>query len=454
MEVCTVAITKEKRVVVQSNKLIEARYALTIPEQRLVLTLISLISPEDTKFKKYEISISEFQNILGKTHKGIYGQIKETLKKLASRVIYIPEGRDYIVSNWFSFARYISDRGCVQISFDENLKPYLLELKNQFTKLNLFLLAKFNSPNAVRIYMLLKQYEKIGVREIELSFLRDILEIGEKEYPKFADFRKRILNQAKKEFEAKDKETGCYKSDITFDLETLKTGRKITRLRFIIKKQKYQSALPLDIIETPLEKPKTPAQQQLEYYGIIGKEAEKYLHEQTEAEILRCIDLLEQRKNDAQQEKVTNLRSYLTRLLSAKAGTKSPAEIEAEEEAKRQEKIRQEKARKEREAKEREKQKAQYQKAMYNEIDSFLLACDTEKKAVIIADFEASDIFLDHIKSAGFLYGFYQQNGLDDPISKSFFSRFIIDKYLPHLASFDDWLFKQKGDKKTAISNP
>jgi hypothetical protein len=76
------------------------------------------------------------------------------------------------------------------------------------------------------------------------------------------------------------------------------------------------------------------------------------------------------------------------------------------------------------------------------------LACDTEKKAEIIADFEASDIFLDHIKSAGFLYGFYQQNGLDDPISKSFFSRFIIDKYLPHLASFDDWLVTQKEDKK------
>ncbi len=41
----------KQSVVTQSNKLVEAKFSLTIQEQRLVLVMISMISPEDKDFK-------------------------------------------------------------------------------------------------------------------------------------------------------------------------------------------------------------------------------------------------------------------------------------------------------------------------------------------------------------------------------------------------------------------
>ena len=54
--------------------------------------------------------------------------------------------------------------------------------------------------------MLLKQYQKIGYREFELQEFKEILGIGEKEYPAYKDFRRRVIDQAKKEFDKKIQE--------------------------------------------------------------------------------------------------------------------------------------------------------------------------------------------------------------------------------------------------------
>lgn len=337
MDSIAVSIPSSKSpVVAQSNQLTEARYSLTVAEQRLVLTLLSLISPSDKSLKSYEIKISEFQRLLDIKTNAIYDQVKDVLKKLASRVIYIPEGKDYLIANWFSSAKYDSKKGSVTISFDDNLKPYLLELKEQFTKYKLFVIAQFKSSYTIRIYMLLKQYEVIGFREIELVEIRGILDIKDNEYPRFADFRKRVLDQAKKEFETKNKESGGYMSDITFELETIRTGRKITRLRFNIRKQSYQERLPIELPETEVKEVSTsPAREALEKYGVKGKTAETYLDQQEESEILRCVALLEQAIGAG---KVKSSESgYLLKLLEARAGQETEADRQRREKQARKE---------------------------------------------------------------------------------------------------------------------
>ena len=46
--------------VVKHNNLINARYNLTLQEQRIILWLISEIRADDDEFKLYRISISDF----------------------------------------------------------------------------------------------------------------------------------------------------------------------------------------------------------------------------------------------------------------------------------------------------------------------------------------------------------------------------------------------------------
>ncbi len=376
---------KKSPIVAQSNKITEARYSLTVAEQRLVLTLVSMISPNDEDFKDYEIKISDFQKMLDIKSHNLYERIEENIVKLAGRVIKIKKKRGFLVSHWFSSAEYLEDEGKVLISFDKKLKPYFLQIKEQFTKYNLFTVANFRSAYTIRIYMLLKQYQNIGFRNFELQELREILGIEKKEYPEFKDFKKRVISQAKKEFEQKKKDTGGYQSDITFELETRRTGRKISHLKFIIKKQNYQDTLPLDLPD-PETLDKTPAITELEKYGIGYELAKRYEQQQGTEAVFRCVAMYEQRRNAGEIKK--NGAGYLLKLLNTRAGHKTQAEIEAEEQARVKAEAKAEAKRKKQEQEKREKLEREYGKKAKNK---FLANISEEEKAKILETLRAEN---------------------------------------------------------------
>ena len=354
MECVQVSIIEKRKnnIISHSNKLTEARYFLTVGEQKIILLLISMITPNDIDFKDYEIKISDFAKVMGLSGNSIYERMNETLDRLLSRVIHIQKPTGFLKIGWVSSAEYIEKKGVVRLSFDKKLKPYLIQVKEEFTKYRLFTITKFQSSYTIRIYMLLKQYEKIGFRKFEVIELREILGIENNKYPLFKDFKKWVLNQVKKEFETKNKETGCYVSDITFDLETIRTGREITHLKFIIKRQTFQESLPMEIPEPEVQDIiENTALEALDRYGVKGDTARKYIIQQPEAEILRCVELLEQAKKAG---KVKNEGGYLVKLLEARAGQETKAE--QEEKAKKQQKEAQfRKATEEEKRKERER---------------------------------------------------------------------------------------------------
>jgi plasmid replication initiation protein len=232
-------------IVCQSNKLVEARFSLTLNEQKLIIMMVSLISLNDKDFKDYEIRVADFAGLLKIKNKNIYSEIKDLLLRLTSRTLFIKEETGFLVASWVSSARYIEASGIIQLSFDKKLKPYLLELKSEFTKLNLFTVVQFKSTYTIRIYMLLKQYEKLKVREFDLLDLRQKLGMKEGIYPEFRSFRERVINQAKKELDKKDKD-GSFISDITFIFKPIKQGRRIVRLRFLIVKNKKYKPQKID----------------------------------------------------------------------------------------------------------------------------------------------------------------------------------------------------------------
>jgi plasmid replication initiation protein len=84
--------------------------------------------------------------------------------------------------------------------------------------------------------------------EFSLHEFREIM-LGKnsKTYPLFKNLRNKIIDVAKKELETKDPETNLYKSDLSFTLETRRTGRKISHLKFIIKKQQTKPIIPIEI---------------------------------------------------------------------------------------------------------------------------------------------------------------------------------------------------------------
>ena len=409
--------TPRNAVVTHSNSLTEARYTLTVAEQRLVITLISFISPDDEDFKDYEIKISDFQKLLDIKTKAIYSQTKDILTKLGSRVIHIPKDDGYIITHWFSSAEYNSNNGSVLISFDKKLKPYLLQLKEQFTQYKLFTVAQFQSSYTVRIYMFLKQYEKIGFREIDLVEFRYMLDIDNNKYSEFKELRKWVINKSKSELEKKNK-NGHLKSDITFDLETIRTGRKITRLRFNIRKQKYQEQLPFDVPET---EPLKPAVQALVDHKISENLARQFEAEQGEAEILQCVTKYEERIKSG-KVKDTN-GGYLLEMLKGRAGKQSKAEKEQAERAEKKVGADKEKAKE-------DARKEAFRQAQNKAIADFRDGVDEEQRSPVIQAFEASGIFKRHVSNKLVAVERYKTEGVGCPMVSPFYRMFIIDNYL------------------------
>ena len=226
-------------VVTQANELIEAKYNLSIGEQRLVFTMLSRIQPEDEDFKPYKISLKELAEFLGLDRNHMYAECKQLTKKLLGRVIEIREPNKLLQTHWVSSADYIDGSGMVNLTFDPLLKPYLLQIKGNFTSSKLEMLLSFKSQYTMRIYMLLKQYERLKSREVELEPLRSILGIAEDEYTLYANFKARVLVPVQKELELT--------SDVYFEFDEIKYGRGVGAIRFKILTKK-QATSPLKIL--------------------------------------------------------------------------------------------------------------------------------------------------------------------------------------------------------------
>ena len=250
-------------VIRKSNDLIEARYKLTLEEQRLVLLLSSTIHKDDEDFKDYEIRVSDFVQMFGlEKRKAIYKAVEDAARDLSGKKIDLSNGRERIYASWLSYVRYVEGSGVIQLRFDKSLKPYLLQLKNclhGFTQYNLATVINFKSIYSIRLYELLKmevwKAEKAQKNQFEKTFAldeyRQTLGIDKKAYSVFADLKKRVIEPTVGEISGQ--------TDLNIsETKYIKTGRKITGITFVVKIRQADEtqALQREMEEgTPKEQP-------------------------------------------------------------------------------------------------------------------------------------------------------------------------------------------------------
>lgn len=220
-----------KKLVTKDNRLIEAHYKLTVQEQKLVLKVCSMVKQGDEDYQEYMIPVSEYKEIMG-----IKGERQTWLKQKAKALLKKPLAisRDhggFLVINWFSSVETYPQEGRVGICFDPKLRPYLLDLKRNFTTFYLHNAAQLSSAYSIRLYELLKQYENTDTkrREFEFKELKKILGCEDR-YKSYGDFNRRVLKPAQKEL--------TEKTDIGFTFKVRKIGRRVNWIIFTIKPRK------------------------------------------------------------------------------------------------------------------------------------------------------------------------------------------------------------------------
>lgn len=222
-------IMNQKYIVTQSNKLIEARHVkpLSAREQKIVLTMVSMIQPDDEDFKVYRISIQEFSEMLGLRGHAKYEEIKDVALRLQEKTIFIPDEKGFITTNWVASQRYIRGEGLIELSFSPYLKPYLLQLKNQFTSYKLSNILSLGSGYSIRLYELMKKWQHLGRWECPLEDLKSKMGAVAKSHSAYGNFKGKALLPAIEEVNEK--------TDLLVSFEEIKKGRKVDRIEFTIR---------------------------------------------------------------------------------------------------------------------------------------------------------------------------------------------------------------------------
>ncbi|MGC8885480.1 MAG: replication initiation protein [Candidatus Nanoarchaeia archaeon] len=222
--------------VILGNNIIEARYDMTAPQLKLFIALISLIKKDDTDFKEYAIHQDILIDLLKIDKESIFRELFVLSKSLVEKSIYIRDSEKKKFNIYSIFSNIKFEDGFLIAKFNDKLRPFLLRLREQFTKFELCEFKLFKSKYSIRIYQLLKQYYSIGERTFDINDLRTILNIQPGELGNFAHFREFVIEVAQKELE---------NTPMAFEYETKRRGKggKVTEITFKLKNPKVLKEL-------------------------------------------------------------------------------------------------------------------------------------------------------------------------------------------------------------------
>ena len=302
------ALINSSNIAVQSNRFIEARYkeSLTFWESFLITKMCSMIAPEDVDFKPYKIYIKEVIDFMELTPGGqVYNYIMDAAKRLLDRKIVIgamdEQGRREIIETHIvtSVRRLLEpkqdDNMYVTLTFLPELKPFLLQLHKDFTKLDMEIFKQLKTASSIRLYQIFKSH--MGKHQYKIQFdleeLKEILGVSQK-YVQYAGFKMRVLDEAKERLSSK--------TDISFTYEEQKIGKKVVSLVFHLSNNKSKpKELPQIIgVEQPSMSPNNEDQEHLvleltpivvKKFGVSLKVFMALAETHTEGEIRQAIEV-------------------------------------------------------------------------------------------------------------------------------------------------------------------
>lgn len=234
-------IEARDKMVVKANDLIQkSRFDLSLQQQKIILYLISHIQPIDKEFKLYEFSVVDFCKVCGIDPESgdKYKDIKKAIKDIADKSVWIKtEDDEETLLRWVEKPYINKNSGTIKIRLDEDMKPYLLQLKSNFTQYELIYTLRFRSKYSIRLYELIKSIHYKDIVEYKRAFSVDKLKelLNGENYSQYKDFKKRVLMPSINEINEN--------SDKEISINELKRGNKVEYIELLVKSKSIDDML-------------------------------------------------------------------------------------------------------------------------------------------------------------------------------------------------------------------
>lgn len=210
---------------VRPENIIEARFSLSNKQNSIVDIVLSKLRDDDNL--TYELDVKEYEAFIKTDTSNIYRDFKKAVKGFEKAGVNImdKETNEETWFAWFSKIKYKDKQGKIEVNVDKDFKKILYEVKKKIF-FDLAYTLNMKSNYSQRVYYYMKSFEDTGWRIDLIDDLARKLEAPDS-YKNFANMKKYVLDKAKEEINEI--------TDIIFDYEAIKTGRKVTHIRSTIK---------------------------------------------------------------------------------------------------------------------------------------------------------------------------------------------------------------------------
>ncbi len=325
------ALRHSENTFVHSNRLVEAHYkdSLSHWEMYIFSKMCTMIDPEDTDFKHYKIYIKEILDDLNVRKGGhSYKYVVEAAQRLLDRRITIyyanEEGKKIAVDTHLVSSVHRLDEPdendalYISLTFPPELKPSLLQLKDNFTILDLDIFKLLKTPTSVRLYQLLTSHLWKAEKKVQydLEELKKKLGVADK-YGQYGPFKTYILNEAQTKL--------AENTNISFTYSEVKTGKKITSIIFYLQEKNTKrerdtkQLMPPTTSPTTISPDATDAQEKLmtelfpivvSQFGVGLKVFSNLVASHTEGDIREAVKVTEKARKTG---KIENLAGFFVK---------------------------------------------------------------------------------------------------------------------------------------------
>lgn len=255
-------MSKVRNEVVKTNLLNTALQKLSLVEIRIIQLAIidaresgkglDTVTPLKIEAKRYAEAFNTLPS-------NAYRQMKEAEATLFERQFTITVDGKARKSRWLQDVVYLDGEGAIELVFTRTVVEGISRIDGAvdfFTSYLLSQTATLKSPYSVRLYELLTQWRAAKkIPTFETTTLKEQLGVEPEDYLRMYDFKKRVLDAAKKEV--------TKKTDLTVEYTQVKKGKEIVGFNFVIEVKKEDKPIK----EVSEDKPLTFTPKQLSVYS-------------------------------------------------------------------------------------------------------------------------------------------------------------------------------------------
>lgn len=226
-------LTLPGELVKKSNDFVRSRVKLeNATAGKIFTSIVSCVRPDDKDFQDYQISVSSLFPADDRDGGSQYALVRKALKAITGYVVEMDTSDgptpDYVMYPLFAKANY--KKGMITAQVHPDLKPHFIKLAGLFTEYSLVQYLMLSSTYSQRLFEILNSYAKsFPSQKISLERLHFMLDTTPSLKQDFAQFRRRVLDQAHKEITTK--------TELEYEWTPVKQGRVVTEIQFVFSKK-------------------------------------------------------------------------------------------------------------------------------------------------------------------------------------------------------------------------